>query len=258
MQSAPSPEAASLGEFRKKYSFNWLAPVGLLILSLFFAAAPAYDISLGSFGVFDAVCSGLALLPLVYAVILISTAAGKSVDVHEGGFIYRDSGKNIAAAWEDIETVWFDQMAAKVEIIPLMLRYILRMRLRDGREVVIKQPIGRMPELGDRIMSEHARRSYPQALARLEKGEMLDFGKYRITKDALIADGKELTWDKRPQLGIVNNSVTLHAKGDVGLALKSMVVSNPTKTIPNLYLLLALIHHYVNDPEEALRDSARS
>jgi hypothetical protein len=95
-----------------------------------------------------------------------------------------------------------------------------------------------------------AQAMYPKALERLEKGEKLGFGKYQITKEALIADGKPIPWERRPQLGIVNSSVSLTAKGDAGLALKSMVVTTSTKSIPNFYLLLALIDHYVNQSEQ--------
>jgi hypothetical protein len=145
------PEAALYGQPQYKYGFNWLPVIGLVLVAGFFGLATAYDLSVGSFGVIDAVCGLLTIAPLAFAAYLVATGISKTVTLYERGFALRGTGPTISAGWDDIETMWVDIYKVRLEAFNILARYNLRMRLRDGRDVVLRQPLAQIEEMGSRI-----------------------------------------------------------------------------------------------------------
>jgi hypothetical protein len=245
-----SPEAFHLGVLRSTYSVNWLLrgalSGGALVFIGLCAVSVLYDLSIGgSMGFINTCLSVIALILLVFTIYHGAQAMQASlirINVHEYGIAYRDGRHVSAILWDEIETVWYVVHIFKIEgVIPVRVRYDLRLHLNDGDILSIPRQPGRAEQLAEVIGQGVAASRMPRALERIAQGEQLVFGEYRVDKNGFTAGDMVVPWEQQPCLILDGMYVRLILQGNVALTRKSHFDMNIMGKVPNLHLLFALV-----------------
>jgi hypothetical protein len=239
-----------LGSHQSIHRIHWLRVIGsIFALTLYTAFYIVFwgsytDLCLLAFEAFNVVGGTIYLIVLIVQAV---QSAGTVVELYEGGIIHRSRAGTVTIGWNEIETIWFTRAKFVLEFAPALLRYHLRLRTRLGHQVLIPRQLSRIEELGQVIIESAVNHMLPEAIQRIEDGNELHFGRYRVSSKELIVESKPISWKHHPSLSISDDgsAATLHLS-DMK-QFKSLIdngpLKNPTKKIPNLFLLMALLNY---------------
>jgi hypothetical protein len=157
--------------------------------------------------------------------------------------------------WNEIETIWVSISEMQVEnILPLLLQYTIHVRCTDGREFTIRKQLRKVKELGNHIIGMIQPRLVTEALKRIERGEELDFGDYRIGKRGLTIGGDAIPWEKLSSIGVSQNDLQVMVKGNrlfnIKEAFRAGLKGGRLARTPNAFVLIELAN-YLKERSEA-------
>lgn len=115
--------------------------------------------------------------------------------------------------------------------------HILRVRCRDGTEMVFRNLLDDLVWLGKIIQQETLPYLFPSALAQLKNGEVLSFGPLTLDAEGLSAGpDKRLSWPELDEVRITKGFLTVTRVGKRWSWFKT-----PVGQVANAHVLLALV-----------------
>lgn len=146
--------------------------------------------------------------------------------------------------WEDVETVHEIFVAGEAQTaLQASVRgegHVVRVRCRDGTELVFRNYLDDLPWLRKRIEHETLPYLFPPAIASLKNGGKLSFGPLTLDAEGLNAGPeKRLTWEEVSEVKIAKGILTVMRKGKHWTWFKT-----PRGQVPNAHILLALVQQY--------------
>jgi hypothetical protein len=158
---------------------------------------------------------------------------GLVVRAFTGGLVRTRNDKSDIFRWDDVVELSFPPN----EEVGLAL---LQVRARDGRTLIIDEPLPRLDVLQLLIESETFARLWPNVLERFLAGERVVFGPLRADKRGLTVEGygfDVLPWHHVDRIDLEGGGQVIHVRQE-GAFLNWFRGS-----IPNQHLFLALMDH---------------
>jgi hypothetical protein len=161
--------------------------------------------------------------------------------VYENGFVVSKWGGLSVWTWPDVAVVNLQNFEVRsyalfIEVRQVLLTYY-RLRHRDGAEYAFTSVQGpRAAQFGKMVLSETTSRMLPRALARLQAGETIDFGPFKVDSTGLTFDGHRCPWPEVRTLSLRKGNVIIEGLGqDRAPAVVSL------EAVDNGHIFLALV-----------------
>lgn len=185
-------------------------------------------------------CLFAALVGATGVTMLIGVARRKNLRVlaFEDGFVYFARTDRLVFHWDEIREVYQEITNYYRYGFHVGTSHVYTVRRQDNVSVTLTYPLLDVDKLGTRVQSEVTRRLLPRALQAYRAGEVVDFGRIKVSRDGFW-DGEFCTsWDELEKPYVREGY--LHVYPDKvgywgGLRMK-------VSKIPNLPTLLELIH----------------
>lgn len=239
-----------LGSLQAEYAVSgvknranlWVGRLLMLLGPLLLVYAIYRRLSMGSDGL-DVVCGGVGSLLLLMGVFALweqRRDRSVRVQVHDQGLVYARNGKTDVVRWDEVDaavmSVTSIRGSGRTELDAV---YGYTIRRQDGSELKFrfnKNSIRNIDDLSQRIQQEVTRRKLPQALATLQAGGEVQFGRLRVDGRG-ITNGKEhVPWNEIEELKVRGGKITIRKKGK-WLDWSNVAVSDT----PNVFVFLTLV-----------------
>ena len=156
------------------------------------------------------------------------------------GLAYRERGQMRVIRWDEIGWVWQRITRRYVNGVPVGTDYRYTLQRLDGEKFTLNPRLAKIGELGNHLQQELFRRLFPQAVEAYNSGQELSFGKLSLSR-AGISNGKEtLPWEQVKGVKLENGQIVVSKQGK-WLAWGG----TPAHEVPNLFILLEIIHQVV-------------
>lgn len=217
-----------------------------------------YGLLVADSGGLNVLCGAVGLILLLMGAFALweqGRDRGVSVRVHEQGLVYERSGKTDILPWDDIDAALMSILAVRSRNSrkELDMVYGYTLARQDGSEVNFRfnrNSVRNIDALSDTIQQEVTRRKLPQAIAALNAGEAVQFGKLSVDRRG-IDNGKEhVSWTDIEEVKVEKGTIAVRKKGK-WLSWTNVAVGDT----PNVFVFLALVDGVVKQRPD-LRYSA--
>lgn len=218
-----------------------LIPAGLILAGLSLTVDGSAPNGLSTAGR-PWLCTGLVLL-IPFAVIAYRRfqAIHTEIAVHQNGLhLVGIAGKSIRLGWDEIEAVYIRGTRRQFFGRPISDRYALTLVTGEGRSFHIPDRIADLDKLAETIRLRIEARLRSGIMAKIDRGEAVDFGPVAITTAGLRTGRRNWTWDDVDAIRIANGSLMIESGGSR--------VAIPASEIPNTTLLLDLAARFGSGP----------
>jgi hypothetical protein len=172
----------------------------------------------------------------IYRVFLLFTNLDLEVLVYDDGFTYTNKGETRKYSWKEIDKVW----ATNYKLSSIIYIKYTQIKILDssGKILILDRTLNKVENFEPIIQEQVAKAKFPQSLAMLEQGKVLEYGAITITKDHVKYKNKIIRWNEFGNVQIVNGLIYLqYNKG------QATPIQLDVKIIPNLALLVSLVSH---------------
>ena len=236
---ADDPEqGATLGPVLETYRGSRLALgvvslSGLISLAALYRSLPA--LSSGPVGT------------LALAVLIAVAVLRNRVTLHNEGLRARSLLGTQEILWQDVELFYFSA-SRFIAKIPVYSGYRLRLYGRDGKEIRIDNGVERSWVLGEWVAERTTPLLLPDALRRFETGAEVSFGPIKVRKRhglrlSRTLDPLLIPWAELADYQIRRGFLFLRGTGKLTRKVR-------VGTIPNVFVLVALLDHVRSLPPE--------
>lgn len=249
-----------LGEYIRTYKFSTVRMLASLITWLLYGGVFTFVFfaALRQSG-FETWMLFYLLIPLMGWIgaieVIVSTIRnwGMSLDLFRDGFVFHTRSGIHAMQWGDVEQFRLHVGVSSIKgIIPVVLQYRIEVICKDGERFTIPRQLQDIRKLGDLLVSKLGKVQMPEAVERLKRGETLDFGKYKVQRDALIRGDRRFEWREIKSFGPEQGEVFLRLKprpelGSMGQLKRGFFWRTDPSKIPNVSLLVELVNLFMNE-----------
>lgn len=162
---------------------------------------------------------------------------GVSVDVFEHGLKRVRGGEADIILWEDIRAVW-QTITAHYGRGGSGNTYFYTIETKDRQRFTFGEEILGIGALGQTIQNEAHTRLYPRLLEKYERGDVVPFGPFNLSKEGVEHGKKFLTWAEIEGAKVEKGYIVFKQQGG-WLQWANVAVGE----IPNLPTFLGLINH---------------
>ncbi len=150
--------------------------------------------------------SALTAALLAWAVIAYVRLV-KLVEVFDEGVVW---GGGERATWDEIVAAY------RAELIynGSTARQDLTIETEDGRTAVFRMHLSKWDRLAGRIQEEVFERIWPEAKARYDEGEEVEFGPLAISQEGVTVKGSFIPWKRVKKVSVINGHVSVKEKGE--------------------------------------------
>jgi hypothetical protein len=208
---------------------------------------------LGGYGLIELLASaarpgrqGTLLLPLIALGVGIAflvvgyLQSRQSIQVFEHGFTYIKSGDVRVVRWDAIESVRYQAVRVRVNLIPVGTLYTYTIQTTGGETIKLTNNVGKVAKLGALIQAEAFKQLLPRALETYNAGGTLQYGKLSVNQ-AGVGNGKEiLAWAQVKNVQVSNGYILIKKDGK-WLNWASVAIAQT----PNSFVFLALVDRIV-------------
>lgn len=220
------------------YKPNKFANITSIVLSLIFAAGSGFMIQFG--GIFYLVPLVLLIYFAIYNYTSLSRYRGVHYQLAPTGLIIKSKKEQTLLEWKNIDRIWVRNTKSKA---PLKLFYIhhLRMLTKTGKTLQLDRNIKDFSKMEHDIQTAVTSALLPEANQKLNIGEQLRFGEYRISSQGIAYREKSLSWNEVSSISAGVEEIQVHKTG------KNWTSWSITKSwvIPNYRLFVMLLSRYV-------------
>lgn len=133
----------------------------------------------------------------------------KHVDLYDGGLVWQDGGRQIAA-WDDVKEFYRYELLVNGAVS----RREVTVKTFDGHQATFSFALSNWKGLADRVQYEITMRKVPEALAEYQSGEKVRFGKLAaISQDGITIDGRTFSWERVRGVRVRNGYITVTTSG---------------------------------------------
>lgn len=237
MQTPPQ-FGALLGQYRGGFARIVMAIAALVLFGL---GVIMFLAAIGSQGVGAIV--GIALVGVffvaggVYTLWRALASLGTQVALYEGGLSVTRRGAVTNAAWGDVRTITQAIMRQTYYGIPIWTSYSYRLTLTNGEQFVFTTTLGKIRQMGETMQRLITRELTPRAMAALQSGATLPFGKVSVSPMGISNGTATLPWNQISNVSTANGLVLIYQAGK-----KLRWTSARISQTPNVYVLLSVIN----------------
>jgi len=161
---------------------------------------------------------------------------GSSLTVFEKGVAHRARGKTYFFRWREVQYVTV--RATKVFSYPIQRTWV-KIKLAPKITLKFSDNYKEIFSLGIHLLTLTAAEMVPLVIARLERGETVDFGALKANRAGLSRRFGEISWSEVGNAELKSGRVTIKKKG------RRLPWGRPHSfQIKNLFVFLAVIEHY--------------
>lgn len=225
-----------LAVYRMVYRTSITLGIICLLLALLFGGAANSGESSGASVVFLLVLALLCLVGAVYylAVYPLRHHSWRIYGCADG-FVFLKGSAAIACRWDQVAVVWQRIVRYYRNGIYAGTSFKYTVQRDDGVKIVITQIFRSGSELGARVQREAAHRLTPKALAAVQAGQTLAFGRFSLSRQGLGTPRGVIPWKEAPQVS-ARSGLLMIQRRDQRRAKSYGQVS----TIPNLNVFLSV------------------
>ncbi|MFF4405855.1 DUF6585 family protein [Streptomyces sp. NPDC001262] len=193
-------------------------------------------------------CPGLLFLlgaPLVVCLIALARYGraadrneGSRLDLYERGFTSAHRGHVRAVRYADTDVLQ-DNIRHTYHGMTTKISYAYTVTDTTGERVTLRGGFADPQEWGPAIQRAVTVARFPQALARLDAGQRLDFGPLWMTAAEIGSGGKSVPWQQVEEIAVQDGYVKVRVAGRW-----SSLTMTPVRRIPNLFVFRALADRY--------------
>ncbi|MGW1195180.1 DUF6585 family protein [Streptomyces sp. NPDC002536] len=191
---------------------------------------------------------GLVILlggPLVMCLIALvrySRAAGRNegsrLDLYERGLTIAHRGHVRAVRYADTDVLQ-DTIRHTYNGMTTRISYAYTVTDTTGESVILRGGFADPQEWGQAIQRAVTVARFPQALARLDAGQRLDFGPLWMTSSEIGSGGKSVPWQQVEEIAVKDGYVKVRVAGRW-----SSLTMTSVRRIPNFFVFRALADRY--------------
>lgn len=187
--------------------------------------------------------TGLALIVSLALIVYRLFERRRHIDVHANGLLLALSGKKFIP-WTSLSGVASGAVQARFLGIPLATRYQAILYPAVGKPVRLDGTLDNLPELLTQVKARLYPRMLAACLKAFSQGQRLYFGNISINQAELrVTDGtpslRNLPWGNIHRIRVESGLLVIESENDKAIQM-------PVAEIPNLELLLQIIHTGVN------------
>jgi hypothetical protein len=136
------------------------------------------------------------IVVLLGGVVLYSWSqhGGEVATVYENGFTFKDARGEVRVRWEEVDGFWRHVIQQKVNGIKGATTHKYRVRLLDGREIVLGNHLEGPATLGSAVESGSAPAIYARSVAALRRGDSIECGPFVLRPEGIESSGKVVPW----------------------------------------------------------------
>lgn len=169
----------------------------------------------------------LALYPLLYGSWRLYTCTE--------GFVLLKGNQATPCRWDQIAFVWQRIVAYYRYGIRTGTSYKYTIQRADGAQIVLTQMFRGVSELGLRVQREVTSRQAPQALAAVNAGQTLPFGRFSLSQQGLGTPKGTLPWSDVQQVSASGGWLMVQQRGQ-----RRGTSYGRVNALPNLYVFLSV------------------
>ncbi len=165
------------------------------------------------------------------------------------GFLFTKKGKVEVFRWEQIDSLLYRVTQHKTYGMNTGMTHKYTVRRSDGTTVILDNKFENVGKLGEAINEAIIRVKMPQAIAAFMQGSVLNFGPVSISQQGIFKGQELLPWDQAKRVYVASGYFIVNRD-------KKMLswANIPIFTIPNVFLLIALINHLSTSPKRTIRE----
>lgn len=222
-----------LAVYRVVYRTNTTLGIICLLLALLFAGVANSGETTGASIVFMLLLALLCLVGAVYylAVYPLRYHSWRIYGCADG-FVFLKGSQAIPCRWDQVAVVW-QRIVRYYRSGYSVTSFKYTVQRDDGVKIVITQIFRYGSELGARVQRESAHRLAPKALAAVQAGQTLAFGRFSLSRQGLGTPKGVIPWKEAPQVSAKSGLLMIQRRGQ-RRAKSYGRVSN----IPNLNVFL--------------------
>lgn len=224
-------------ESQSIYKPNNFGNITIIILSLILAAGSGYMVQFG--GVFYLVPVVILVFYAIYNYTSFNRYRGVQYQLTSTGIIIISEKEHTLLEWENIEKIWVKNTKSK-DIFQFFYIHHIRILTKTGKTLQLDRNIKNFSRMEYDIQTAVTATLLPVASQKLNNGEQLRFGEYRISYQGISYRGKSLSWNDVNGISAGSEEIQVHKTG------KNWTSWSITKSwdIPNYRLFVTLLSRY--------------
>jgi hypothetical protein len=151
-----------------------------------------------------------------------------------------------ALCWDEIDRVWRKKFEGEWGAQLRKGTQVLVAERADGEAIIFEDALPRLKELAVILQRETLPHLLPRAWQSYEAGQMLEFGKLRLSKQGLTKDQETLPWHDIREVSFNGEDVSIYKRSKWGYWFHA-----PAAEIPNYHVLQALTNALVPPMKKA-------
>jgi hypothetical protein len=209
-----------------------LAGGGLGILFFYIAATPTPDGS--SSNLIGGALVGMAFVAMaVVADIFAIRTLRRTVDVFANGLVVTNGAKRDILRWDQAASITQYILRRYTNGIYSGTTHRYTLRMADGRSILFSDGIRKLEDLGRLIQAGVSNELLPRALAAVQMGQTIAFGKFSLNRDAIMRGQATLPWSEVSSIDLQRGFISVRKRGQ-RIAWGTASVGRT----PNLYIFL--------------------
>ncbi len=180
---------------------------------------------------------GVGLLGLGFLVILLVFAQrDMKVTIFEKGLVAYRGKQYVVVRWNSIAKLWDE--VSRVQAVPFVgaANHAYTIELRNDQKLHFTNDLQDVTELGAILRERTLLTLLEQAMKDYEKGRLMDFGPFSMSKTSIRSGGEDTSWNEIESIALDEDALTVRRKGEEGFWLNA-----PAAKIPNPHVLSALL-----------------
>ncbi len=210
-----------------------LGIICLLLAGLFVAVVTSGE-STGISMVFMLLLALLCVVGAVYYLALHPLLHGSwRIYSCTDGFVFLKGSQAAACRWDQVAFVWQRIVAYYSYGVRSGTSYKYTVQRSAGARIVITQMFRNVDQLGAQLQREVTNRLAPQALAAVQAGQTLPFGRFSLSPQGLVTSREIIPWSAVQEVKVSSGWLMIQRRGSPRGTSYGRV-----DTIPNLYVFL--------------------
>lgn len=210
-----------------------LGIICLLLAALFAAVVISGEVSSISI-VFMLLFFLLCVAGVVYYLLLHPLLHGSwRIFACTDGFLVLKGSNPIPCRWDQVAFVWQRIVRHYRNGVYTGTSYKYTVQRSDGVQIVLTEMFRNVGQMGDRLQREVTNRLAPQALAAVNAGQTLPFGRFSLSRQGLTTSKGMLPWSQVQQVSANRGLVMVQQRGQ-----RKATPYGGVDKIPNLYVFL--------------------
>ncbi len=149
------------------------------------------------------------------------------------GLVFLKGDQAVSCRWDQVAFVWQRVVRYYTNGVYSGASFKYTVQRADGVQIIISSLFPQASQLGDHIQREVTNRLTPQALAAVQAGQTLPFGRFHLSRAGLATPQELLPWSEVQQVSVNRGLLEIQRRGQTKGQFYGGV-----DTIPNLYVFL--------------------